>query len=46
MIEIVCLIVSIINLLVLLAIFGEVMDIRDYVYFKELFSDESSVQDD
>lgn len=44
MIEIAALVVSIVNLFILLAVFNEVMDIRDYLYFKELFN-EGDLQD-
>ena len=44
MIEIIALAVNIVNLFILLAIFGEIMDIRDYLYFKELFN-EGDLQD-
>lgn len=42
MIEIVSLAVNIVNLLLLLAVFGEVLNIRDFLYFKELV-DESDL---
>ena len=44
MIEVIALAVNIVNLFILLAIFGEIMDIRDYLYFKELFN-EGDLQD-
>ena len=43
MIEIVSLAVNIVNLLLLLAVFGEVLNIRDFLYFKELLDDESDL---
>ena len=43
MIEIVSLAVNIVNLLLLFAVFGEVLNIRDFLYFKELLGDESDL---
>ena len=45
MIEIVSLAVNIVNLLLLLAVFGEVLNIRDFLYFKEVLRNESDLQD-
>jgi len=46
MIEYVILIFCIINLFFLLGLCNEVLDIRDYIFFKEVMSDESSLRDD
>ena len=43
MIEIVSLAVNIVNLLLLLAVFGEVLNIRDFLYFKEVLRNESDL---
>ena len=46
MIEYVILIFCIINLFFLLGLCNEVLDIRDYIFFKEVLEDESSLRDD
>ena len=43
MIEIVLLILSFVNLFFLLGLCNEVLDIRDYLLFEELFDDESDL---
>ena len=43
MIEIVSLAVNIVNLLLLLAVFGEVLNIRDFLYYKEVLRNESDL---
>ena len=45
MIEYVILIFCIINLFFLLGLCNEVLDIRDYIFFKEVMEDESSLRD-
>ena len=46
MIEYVILIFCIVNLFFLLGLCNEVLDIRDYIFFKEVLDDESSLRDD
>ena len=46
MINIVLLILGLVNLFLLLGLGNEVLDIRDYIFYKELMSDESSLRDD
>ena len=46
MIEYVILIFCIINLFFLLGLCNEVLDIRDYIFFKEVMDDEGSLRDD
>ena len=46
MIQIILLILGIVNLFFLLGLCNEVLDIRDYIFYKELMSDESSLRDD
>ena len=45
MIEIVLLVLGFINLFLLLGLGNEVLDIRDYISFKEVMSDESDLRD-
>ena len=45
MIEIVLLIMGFINLFLLLGLGNEVLDIRDYIFFKEVLEDESDLRD-
>ena len=45
MIELVLLIMGFINLFLLLGLGNEVLDIRDYIFFKEVMSDESDLRD-
>ena len=45
MIELVLLIMGFINLFLLLGLGNEVLDIRDYIFYKELISDESDLRD-
>ena len=45
MIELVLLIIGFINLFLLLGLGNEVLDIRDYIFFKECLSDESDLRD-
>ena len=46
MIEYVILVFCIINLFFLLGLCNEVLDIRDYIFFKEVLEDESDLRDD
>lgn len=46
MIQIILLILGIVNLFFLLGLCNEVLDIRDYIFFKEVLEDESSLRDD
>ena len=46
MIEFVLLVLGFINLFLLLGLGNEVLDIRDYIFYKELISDEGSLRDD
>ena len=43
MIEIVLLILGFINLFLLLGLGNEVLDIRDYIFYKEVMKDESDL---
>ena len=43
MIELVLLIIGFINLFLLLGLGNEVLDIRDYLFFKEVLDDESDL---
>ena len=43
MINIVLLILGLVNLFLLLGLGNEVLDIRDYLFFKEVMSDESDL---
>lgn len=43
MIEFVLLVLGFINLFFLLGLCNEVLDIRDYIFYKELMSDESDL---
>ena len=45
MIEIVLLVLGFINLFLLLGLGNEVLDIRDYIFYKELMKDESDLRD-
>ena len=45
MIEYVLLVFSIINLFFLLGLSNEILDIRDYIFYKELISDEGGLRD-
>lgn len=45
MIEYVLLVFSIINLFFLLGLSNEILDIRDYIFYKELISDEGDLRD-
>ena len=45
MITIVLLVLGFINLFLLLGLGNEVLDIRDYIFYKELMSDESDLRD-
>ena len=45
MIEVVLLIMGFINLFLLLGLGNEVLDIRDYIFFKEVLEDESDLRD-
>ena len=45
MIEIVLLILGLVNLFLLLGLGNEILDIRDYLFFKEVMSDESDLRD-
>ena len=46
MIEFVLLVLGFINLFLLLGLGNEVLDIRDYIFYKEVMKDESSLRDD
>ena len=46
MINIVLLILGLVNLFLLLGLGNEVLDIRDYIFFKECLKDECSLRDD
>ena len=43
MIEIVLLVLGLVNLFLLLGLGNEVLDIRDYIFFKEVLEDESDL---
>ena len=45
MIELVLLVLGFINLFLLLGLGNEVLDIRDYIFYKEVLKDESSLRD-
>ena len=45
MIELVLLIIGFINLFLLLGLGNEVLDIRDYIFYKECLKDESNLPD-
>lgn len=45
MMEFVLLIVGFINLFLLLGLGNEILDIRDYLFFKEMLDSESDLQD-
>ena len=45
MIEYVLLVFSIINLFFLLGLSNEILNIRDYIFFKEVLEDEGSLRD-
>ena len=45
MIEYVILIFCIINLFFLLGLCNEILDIRDYIFYKEVLEDEGSLRD-
>ena len=45
MIELVLLIIGFINLFLLLGLGNEILDIRDYLFFKEVLDDEGSLRD-
>ena len=45
MIEIVLLILGLVNLFLLLGLGNEVLDIRDYIFFKEVLNDEGDLRD-
>ena len=46
MIELVLLVLGFINLFLLLGLGNEILDIRDYIFYKEVMKDESSLRDD
>ena len=46
MIEIVLLILGLVNLFLLLGLGNEVLDIRDYIFYKEMLNDEGDLRDD
>lgn len=46
MIEYVLLVLGLVNLFLLLGLGNEVLDIRDYIFYKELINDEGSLRDD
>ena len=45
MIELVLLVLGFINLFLLLGLGNEVLDIRDYIFYKECLKDESNLRD-
>ena len=45
MIEFVLLVLGFINLFLLLGLGNEVLDIRDYIFYKEVLEDESDLRD-
>lgn len=45
MIELVLLVLGFINLFLLLGLGNEILDIRDYIFFKEVMEDESNLRD-
>ena len=46
MIEYVLLVFSLVNLFLLLGLGNEILDIRDYIFFKEVLESEGSLRDD
>ena len=46
MINIVLLILGLVNLFLLLGLGNEILDIRDYIFFKEVLESEGSLRDD
>ena len=46
MIELFLLVLGFINLFLLLGLCNEILDILDYIFYKELMSDEGSLRDD
>ena len=45
MINIVLLILGLVNLFLLLGLGNEVLDIRDYIFYKEMLNDEGDLRD-
>ena len=45
MMLLVLLCISIVNLALLLCVCNEILDIRDYIFYKEVMSDESDLRD-
>ena len=45
MMEYVLLVIGFVNLFLLLGLGNEVLDIKDYLFFKEVFDDESDLRD-
>ena len=45
MIEIVLLVLGLVNLFLLLGLGNEVLDIRDYIFYKEVLDDEGDLRD-
>ena len=45
MINIVLLILGLVNLFLLLGLGNEILDIRDYIFFKEVLEDEGDLRD-
>ena len=45
MITIVLLVLGLVNLFLLLGLGNEILDIRDYIFFKEVMEDESNLRD-
>ena len=45
MINIVLLVLGLVNLFLLLGLGNEILDIRDYLFFKEVLEDESDLRD-
>ena len=45
MINIVLLVLGLVNLFLLLGLGNEILDIRDYIFFKEVMDDESDLRD-
>ena len=46
MITIVLLVLGLVNLFLLLGLGNEILDIRDYIFFKEALNNEGSLRDD
>ena len=46
MIEIILLIMGVINLFLLLGLMNEVIDLNDYIFYKEVMINESDIQND